>query len=475
MPHVRREGARDASLTRNTVKLRVLFALLTLATACGKDKDAQSKPAGPPPTVEVGVISVESKPVTLTRELPGRTSAFRVAEVRARVNGIVKKRLFAEGSDVKVGQVLFEIDSAPYAAALASARAQELRAQATVESAKSQTDRYEKLIQTNAISRQEYDDAIARLKTSQADVAAARASVSAAQINVGYTKVTAPIAGRIGRSDVTEGAYVQQSQATLLATIQQLDPVYVDMTWSSSEMLRIRRAIESGELQTVDAKAQVSILLEDGREHPQPGILQMSDVSVDQTTGSVALRAIVPNPKRDLLPGMFVRARIEEGTKQDAVLVPQRAVTRDQNGRPLALVVDQAGKVERRLLVTDRAIDDAWLVTDGLKPGELVVVEGSQRIRPGATVKPVPVAAAPRQAQQTGAPPDQAAAPTGQPAPPTGQPARATGQGASPAAPKQQPAPTIAPPGGPTNIPAAMAQPAGAVAPTAARGPNAER
>ena len=281
---------------------------------------------------EVGVFEVVAKPVTLSRELPGRLSPFRVAEVRARVNGIVLKRLFTEGSDVKAGQVLFKIDPEPYQATLEAARAQQMRAEATVESAKSQAERFAKLVETNAVSRQEYEDAQAKLKTATADVAATRAAVKAAQINIGYTSVEAPIAGRIGRSDVTEGAYVQQSGATLMATVQQLDPVFVDMTWSAVERMRLRQAIETGALQTIDGKAKVAIVLEDGREYDQPGALQFADVTVDQGTGSVTLRALVPNPKGQLLPGMFVRARIDEGTLPNALLVPQRAVTREMSG-----------------------------------------------------------------------------------------------------------------------------------------------
>ncbi len=365
------------------------LSILLIAGACGKDDGDRASNAARPPA-EVGVITVSAGPVTLTRELPGRTSAFRVAEVRARVNGIVQKRLFTEGSDVKANQPLFQIDPAPYQAALESAQAQLARAEATAASAKSLAERYAELIKTNAISRQEYDDAIAKQKTALADVAAARAAVKTARINVDYTLVKAPIAGRIGRSEVTEGAYVQQSSATLLATVQQLDPVYIDLTWSSADLMRMRRAIETGELKSVDGNAQVTVLLEDGRTYAEPGTLQFADVSVDQTTGSVALRAIVPNPKAQLLPGMFVRARIEEGTRENAILVPQRAVTRDQNGRPVALVVDKAGKVERRQLDTERAIGDAWLVTKGLAAGEQVVIEGLQKARPGATVKVVP-------------------------------------------------------------------------------------
>ncbi|HEU0033886.1 MAG TPA: efflux RND transporter periplasmic adaptor subunit [Kofleriaceae bacterium] len=376
------------------------YALLSVAlvAACGKDEAPAASATAPAQPVQVGVVTIQAKPITLTKELPGRTSAFRVAEVRARVNGIVQKRLFTEGSDVKEGQVLFAIDPAPYQAALESAQAQLVRAEATVESAKSLSERYGKLIETNAISRQEYDDAVAKLKTANADVAAARAAVKTARINLDYTTVKSPLAGRIGRAEVTEGAYVQASSATLLATVQQLDKLYVDLTWSTSEVMRLRRMIESGELKTVAGEAKVTIVFEDGREYAQPGTLQFADVSVDQSTGSIALRAVVPNPKQELLPGMFVRARIDEGQNPNALLVPQRAVMRDQNGRPQALVVDKAGKAERRTLVTDRAIGDAWLVTDGVAAGDRVIVEGLQKVRPGAPVTAVPAQTAGSQA-----------------------------------------------------------------------------
>lgn len=343
------------------------------------------------------MITIEPHAVTLTRELPGRTSPVRVAEVRARVNGIVLKRLFQEGSDVKEGQSLFRIDAAPYQAQLESARAQIARAEATLASAKSLSERYEKLLQTNAVSKQEYDDAIAKAKAAQADLAAARAATKSASINVEYTEVKAPIAGRIGRSEVTEGAYVQQGQATLLATIQQLDKVYVDLTWSAPDLLRLRRSLETGQLQG-PKEAKVTIIFEDGREYSEQGTLQFADVTVDQTTGSIALRAIVPNPKGELLPGMFVRARIEEGVRNDALLVPQRAVTRDQQGNPVALIVGKDGKVERRQLATDRAVGDNWLITKGIAPGDQVIIEGIQKARPGSVVKPVP-AQQPKQAR----------------------------------------------------------------------------
>lgn len=380
--------------------MKLSLAMLTITAAlgaCGKDKAAAPPPAAQGP-VQVGVITVAAQPVTLTRELPGRTSALRIAEVRARVNGIVQKRLFTEGGDVKAGQVLFAIDPAPYQAVLDSAQAQLARAEASVASAQSLADRYATLIQSNAISRQEYDDATSRLKIAQADVAAARATVKAARINLGYTSVAAPIAGRIGRAEVTEGAYVQQASATLMATVQQLDRVHVDLTVSSADHARMRRAVETGELQTTAGQAKVALVLEDGRAYAEPGTLQFADVSVDPSTGSIALRAIFPNPRGELLPGMFVRARIEEGSNPRAILLAQKAVSRDQSGRPTALVVGKDGKAELRQLVTDRSIGDAWLVTSGLAVGEQIIVEGLQRVRPGAPVKPVPAAPPPKQA-----------------------------------------------------------------------------
>jgi membrane fusion protein (multidrug efflux system) len=355
---------------------------------------SETKAGGPPGPVEVGVVTLEARPVTLTRELPGRTSAFRVAEVRARVNGIVLRRHFTEGSDVRQGQVLFTIDPAPYRAALEGAKAQLARAEATLSSNRMLAERYTELVKARAVSQQEHENAMAALKASEADVAAGKAAVEAAQINLGYTTVTSPVRGRIGRSAVTEGAYVQQSQATLLATVQQLDPVYVDLTQSSVELLRLRRDLETGKLRSAGkGQARVTVVLEDGREYGEAGALQFADVSVDPATGSIGLRALVPNPRGELLPGMFVRARLEEGVSPEAILVPQVAVTRDQKGVPVALVV-VGGKVERRTLATDRAIGDAWLVTSGVKAGDQVVVEGIQKVRPGAEVKPVPAGGA---------------------------------------------------------------------------------
>jgi membrane fusion protein, multidrug efflux system len=364
-------------------------ALAIAAAGCGR-KQAPPPPPGP---VEVGVVTLAPTPVTLTNELPGRTSAFRVAEVRARVNGIVLKRLFVEGADVKPGQALFLIDPASYKAALEGAKAQLARAEATLANAKLQADRYQDLVADNAVSKQEYDNAMATLKASEADVSAGRAAVDTARINLGYTTVTSPVSGRIGRSMVTEGAYVQASAATLLAVVQQLDPVYVDVTQSSAEALRLRHELEVGKVErAAPGKAKVRIVLEDGREYGHAGTLEFADVTVDPSTGSIALRAIVPNPRGELLPGMFVRARLDEAVSPDAILVPQQGVARDQKGLPTALVVGPDRKVERRQIVTDRVVGDAWLVTSGLKAGDQVIVEGLQKVRPGVEVKPVPAA-----------------------------------------------------------------------------------
>ncbi|HET7752856.1 MAG TPA: efflux RND transporter periplasmic adaptor subunit [Anaeromyxobacteraceae bacterium] len=385
----------------HAVRVALAFALAALASAGVACNKKQAAPAGPTGPVEVGVVTLAPTSVTLTRELPGRTSAFRVAEVRARVNGIVLKRSFVEGSDVKAGQVLFQIDPAPYQAALESAKATLARAEANVAAARMQAQRFTDLVQANAVSKQEYDNAIAALKASEADVAAGRASVDTARINLGYTTVNAPVSGRIGRSAVTEGAYVQAGQATLLATIQQIDQLYVDLSQSSSEVLKLRRDLEAGKLQAAGAgRARVALLFEDGTEYTQAGSLQFSDVTVDPTTGSITLRALFPNPDRVLLPGMFVRARLQEGVNPQAILVPQQGVTRDQKGQAVALVVTPENKVERRQLVTERAVGDAWLVSSGLAAGDRVIVEGVQKVRPGAEVKPVAAAADGARAQR---------------------------------------------------------------------------
>jgi membrane fusion protein (multidrug efflux system) len=385
------EPRRAARLPRRLALAAALSAAAALA-ACGR---SAAKPAASASPVEVGVVRLEPTSVTLTRELPGRISAFRVAEVRARVNGIVLKRFFTEGSDVKEGQRLFQIDPAPYQAALEGAKAALARAEANVANARLQAKRNEELVEDRVVSRQEYENTAAALKAAEADVAAAKAAVQTAQINFGYTTVTSPVSGRIGRSAVTEGAYVQSAQATLLATVQQLDPVYVDLTQSTAELLKLRQDLEAGKLQAAGAgKAKVRLVTEDGREYGGEGMLQFADVTVDPGTGSVALRALFPNRRGELLPGMFVRARLAEGVSPQAILVPQVAVTRDQKGLPTALIVNSERKVERRQLVTDRAVGDAWLVTAGVQAGDQVIVEGLQKVRPGAVVNPVAAASA---------------------------------------------------------------------------------
>lgn len=356
----------------------------------GCEKKAAA-PATAPAPVEVGVITVTPRSVTLTRDLPGRTSAFRVAEVRARVSGIVLKRLFTEGGEVREGQALYEIDRAPYQAALDSARAALARSEANTVSARLQADRSKKLIEAKAVSQQEYDNATASLKAGEAEIAAAQAAVQVAEINLGYTSVLSPISGRIGRSEVTEGAYVQQGQATLLATIQQIDQLYVDVSQSSSEMFQLRRALAKGQLKSAgDGQASVRILLEDGTEYASPGVLQFADITVNASTGTVGIRALFPNPDRLLLPGLFVRTRLEEGVNPAAILIPQQGVARNQRGEPIALVVGANNTAEQRILVTDRAIGNEWLVSSGLKPGDQVIVQNLQKVRAGATIKPIP-------------------------------------------------------------------------------------
>lgn len=374
--------------------LRLLLLLLFVVTACDAPVVAAEK-KGPRGPVEVGVVTLAPTAVTLTRELPGRVSALRVAEVRARVSGIVEERLFTEGSDVKEGQLLYRIESAPFAASLASARANLARAEATLVRARSSAARDEALLAANTVSREAVEISATTLQTAQADVAAAKAAVQTAKINLDYTRVTAPVAGRIGRSAVTEGAYVQQSAATLMATIQQLDSVYVDVTQSATELLRLRRELATDKLKQAGDAAQATLILPDGRVYPEPGVLQFADVTVDVTTGSIALRALFPNPRGELLAGMFVRARLEQGEDPQALLVPQRGVTRDPKGQATALVVGPDHKVERRQLVAERAIGNAWLVTGGLVAGDQVIVDGLQKVRPGVEVVAVPAAAEP--------------------------------------------------------------------------------
>jgi membrane fusion protein (multidrug efflux system) len=386
---------------------RAILAVAVLAAACilagcQAAGDKAPGPAGPP---EVAVVEMKPERIAITTELPGRTSAYLIAEVRPQVSGIIQQRFFKEGSDVKAGDVLYQIDPATYQAAYDSARAALARAEANISRTRALAERYRELVEIRAVSRQEYDDATAALKQAEAEIAAGKAAVETARINLAYTRVTAPIAGRIGKSSVTVGALVMAGQGMPLAVIQQIDPVYVDVTQSSAVLLQLQKAMASGALKRDSAnRAKVKLILEDGTAYPQEGALQFQDVTVDQTTGSYILRIVFPNPKRVLLPGMFARAVLEEGVSEQALLVPQQGVSRDPKGNPLALIVDAENKVQQRVLTLVRTIGDRWLVSDGLAPGDRVVVEGMQKVRPGAVVKAVPFAAAAGGQGRTAAP-----------------------------------------------------------------------
>ncbi|EBU5756287.1 multidrug efflux RND transporter periplasmic adaptor subunit AcrA [Salmonella enterica subsp. enterica serovar Typhimurium] len=352
-------------------------------TGCDDKQDLQGGQQMP----EVGVVTLKTEPLQITTELPGRTVAYRIAEVRPQVSGIILKRNFVEGSDIEAGVSLYQIDPATYQATYDSAKGDLAKAQAAANIAELTVKRYQKLLGTQYISKQEYDQALADAQQATAAVVAAKAAVETARINLAYTKVTSPISGRIGKSSVTEGALVQNGQASALATVQQLDPIYVDVTQSSNDFLRLKQELANGSLKQENGKAKVDLVTSDGIKFPQSGTLEFSDVTVDQTTGSITLRAIFPNPDHTLLPGMFVRARLQEGTKPTALLVPQQGVTRTPRGDATVLVVGADNKVETRQIVASQAIGDKWLVTDGLKAGDRVVVSGLQKVRPGAQVK----------------------------------------------------------------------------------------
>ena len=350
-----------------------------LLTGCDNSDNPQPHAQAPQVTVHV----VNSAPLSVTTELPGRTSAFRVAEVRPQVSGIILKRNFVEGSDVEAGQSLYQIDSATYQAAWNSAKGDEAKAEAAAAIAHLTVKRYVPLLGTQYISQQEYDQAVATARQADADVIATKASVESARINLAYTKVTSPISGRIGKSSVTEGALVTNGQSDALATVQQLDPIYVDVTESSNDFMRLKQ--ES--LQRGGDTKSVELLMENGQAYPLKGSLQFSDVTVDESTGSITLRAIFPNTQHVLLPGMFVRARIDEGTDPQAILVPQQGVTRTPRGDASVMLVNDKNQVETRQVVASQAVGDKWLITSGLKPGDKVIVSGLQKVRPGVTVK----------------------------------------------------------------------------------------
>jgi membrane fusion protein (multidrug efflux system) len=367
-----------------------LLSTAILLSGCGKPPMG-----GPPPTLavpQVSVLTVQAQRVAVTTELPGRTAPVLIADVRPQITGLVQARRFTEGSEVRAGEVLYQIDPASYSASADSAQAALAKAEANLRSTKLKAARYQELVAIKAVSQQDNDDAAASLQQAEADVAAAKASLQSARINLDYTRITAPISGRIGKSSVTPGALVTANQSTALATVQKLDPIYVDVTQSSTTVLRLKRALAGGQLS--GGAAKVKLLLEDGSTYPLPGKLKFSDVTVDPGTGAITLRAEFPNPKGELLPGMYVRAVLEEGVMDQALLVPQPAVSRDAAGKPQAYVVDAAGKLEQRSLVTDRAIGDQWLVSSGLKAGDRLVVSGQQKARPGSAVEIVPPAVA---------------------------------------------------------------------------------
>ncbi len=386
---------RHLSASRSTLIASIIAAVML--SACGKP------PGGPPPaqgTPEVGVIKVEAQRVVFSTELPGRTVPFLIADVRPQVNGIITARKFREGGEVKAGEALYQIDPAIYKATHDSNIAALAKVQASLKTTRLKADRYKELSDIQAVSKQDYDDADASLGQGEADVAAAKANVETSKINLAYTRVTAPISGRIGRSSVTAGALVTASQATALATIQQLDPIYVDVTQSSAAVLRLKQAMASGELQKSGANAaKVRLTLEDGSAYPIEGTLEFSDVTVDQDTGAITLRAVFPNPKADLLPGMYVRAVLQEGVKEQGLLIPQQSVARDSTGKPYVFVAGADSKLERRMIETERAVGDQWLVRSGLQAGEQVVVDGLQRAAAGAQVKVVPWTPKPAPAQ----------------------------------------------------------------------------
>lgn len=381
-------------LNKNTHKLHkwtmglAALANLLFLGGCESERGRQAMSA---PVPEVATVTIQTERVVLTKELPGRTSPYRVCEVRPQVNGIIQKRLFTEGADVKAGDVLYQIDPAPFQAALDNSKAALGRSEAGMPALRSRAERFRELLADKGVSRQDYDDAVAALKQSQADIQYWKAMVETARINLGYTSVKAPISGRIGKSNVTEGALATAQQPLALATIQQLNPMFVDVPQSTTEMLHMKERSAKGRLKTDgEDQRKVKLILKDGAEYSLEGTLQFRDVTVDPATGSVILRMVFPNPESTLLPGMYVRAVVQEGIAEEAILAPQQGVTRDPRGNPVALIVDDAGKVQQRVLMIDRAIGNQWLVVSGLKAGERLIVEGMMNVRPGAAVKVIP-------------------------------------------------------------------------------------
>ncbi|MBK1839803.1 efflux RND transporter periplasmic adaptor subunit [Azospirillum sp. YIM B02556] len=383
------------SKSNSFMTLAAAACLIAVLAGCNQQKQASGQPQGGGPP-EVSVATIEPQRLPVTTELPGRTAPYRVAEIRPQVSGIVLKRLFREGSEVKAGDQLYQIDPATYEASLASAQADVQKAEANLQAARNKASRYGDLVKNSVVSKQDFDDVQASLKQNEAQVASAKAAYNLASINLNYTKVFAPISGRIGKSGVTEGALVTANQGTALATIQQFDPIYVDVTQTASQLMKLREDMATGRIRPAEpGKIPVTLFLNsnasgDDTAYPAKGELQFSDVTVDAGTSSVQLRAVFPNPKKDLLPGLFVRARVEQGVAENAITVPQAAVARSPDGSARVWVVGADNKVAPRTIKTERPVGNVWLVSDGLAPGDRIVVEGLQKLKPGAEVKPVP-------------------------------------------------------------------------------------
>jgi membrane fusion protein (multidrug efflux system) len=371
---------------KNKRFLTPLLLSVTLLAACGQSEDKK----GPPKvTPEVGVVQIAPGAQSIVNELPGRTNARMIAEIRPQVSGIIQQRTFVEGANVKAGDVLYRIDPAIYQAEVASAQAALEKAEANLKSIQVKAERYAELLKINAVSKQDHDDAQASQKQAQADIALAKAALDTARINLGYTRITAPISGRVETSVVTPGALVTANQTAALTTVQQLDPIYVDVTQPSSELLRLKRELASGKLKRVGSdEARIKVLLEDGSVYPHAGRLKFSGVTVNPTSGAVTLRAVVPNPEGLLMPGMYVRAQLEEAVDEAAILVPQQSVTRTAKGDAIVLVVNAQNKVEQRPVDVSRAVGSQWMVDAGLAAGDRVIVDGFQKIKVGDEVKP---------------------------------------------------------------------------------------
>ena len=374
-------------MQRSRIAFFVFSALVGSVALSGCDQVAEQPKASAPAATPVGVVTLNSQAITLKKELPGRVSAFQIAEIRPQVSGIVQSRLFEEGTQVEKGQALYQINPDIFEAELAASRAAVARAEASIASSKSKASRYKELLAIKAVSQQDFDEADAASKQASAELLTAQAQLKSAQINLDYSHVSSPISGQISKSSVTVGALVSAGQTSALATVTQLDPIYVDLTQSSNELTKLKRALASGAL-GVDSTTQtdVELIMEDGSVYPHKGTLQFSEVTVDPSTGSVTLRAKFPNPEKLLLPGMYVRAEVVEGVKSDAILAPQRGVSRNTKGEPTAMVVSKNNTVESRVLKVERTLGANWLVTDGLADGDQLIVEGLQKIRPGAPV-----------------------------------------------------------------------------------------